>query len=74
MEFKPTLFSIAGFLVPGIVLVTSLACLLGIDRYGSLTGVAAGLPAMPDGTTVLITMLIMTSGLAQVPQLERDED
>ncbi len=64
MEFKPTLFSVAGFLVPGIVLVTSLTCLLGINQYGSLSALVAALPMLPDGTAVLIGTLIITSVLA----------
>src|SRR5262245_11161698 len=63
MQFKPTLFSIVGFLVPGILLVASLTWLLGVNQYGSLSVLISALPALPDGTAVLITTLVIISTL-----------
>lgn len=64
MEFKPTLFSVAGFLVPGIVLVTSLICLVGVNQYGSLPAVVTAFPTLPNGTSVIVATLVIGSALA----------
>ena len=64
MELKLTLFSIVGFLVLGIVLVTSLAWLLAINRYGSLSAALTAFPVLPDRTGVLFATSIIASALA----------
>jgi hypothetical protein len=64
MDLKPTVFSVVGFLVPGIILGTSLMYLLGVNRYGSARALVAALPIVPDGTAVLVATLVIGSALA----------
>jgi len=64
MEIKATLFSVAGFLVPGIVLMTALFSLLAVHYYGSITLAVSGFPALPDGTAFFFTTLFLGSAVA----------
>jgi hypothetical protein len=64
MEFKPTLFSVAGFLVPGVVLAASLTYVVGLHQYGSVSALVAAVPVLPDGTAVVLGTLVVVSLLA----------
>lgn len=66
MEVKPSFFSITGFLVPGIVLVSLVAWFAGVHAFGSLSDALAALPKLPadNGLAVLVGTLFVAALLA----------
>jgi hypothetical protein len=66
MEVKPTFFSLAGFLTPGVVLLAALFVLEGHHQFGSTTKALAALPtlSMESGWAIVIGTALATSLLA----------
>lgn len=60
MEVKPTFFSISGFFVPGVVLLSLIAILTLGNQYSSLTDTIKAIPSLPEsnGIAVLVGTVI----------------
>jgi hypothetical protein len=59
MEVKPSFFSISGFFIPGVVLVSSITSLLLVRYYNSVPVLITAFPRIPAGGAVaaLLTAL-----------------